>query len=139
MSGAELPPLRRPLWIVVLASTITVLYVAAVLLTVTTLLLGADPTGVDPAIWYFSAFGVLILGAPASPGRGKPGVHIERAPGWLKLLAAGHLLLLAGVLIAVLLGANISQALISQTMIMAFAAANLLMTWFGDFEAVRET
>ena len=116
----------------------TASYVCSVVVLSVSLVLGRDPTGVEPIVWYGGAFGVMLAASLVSPtrGRGDRDSHLDRAPSWLKALPAVHgagLLLAFGLLAA---GVIVQPATIPLVLASFFGSVGTLMGWYGRFSAI---
>lgn len=114
---------------------LTVAYGGALVVLIVSLALGRDPTGIQPVVWYASAFGIMIVSTPLTPtrGRGDRGTHLHRAPRWLKALPFVHGL---GVVLAFVLlysTAWLQPATIPLALATFTGSVGTLMGWYGLF------
>lgn len=135
VASSQASPLRRPAWVRWLASVLTVAYGGALVVLIVSLALGRDPTGIQPVVWYASAFGIMIVSTPVTPtrGRGDRGTHLHRAPRWLKALPFVHGL---GVVLAFVLlysTAWLQPATIPLALATFTGSVGTLMGWYGLF------
>jgi len=105
---------------------------------IVSLLVGGDPTGIEPIVWYGSAFGLMLASSVVSPrrGAGDRGSHLDRAPPWLKALPFVHAAAL--VLAFGLLGFGIAMQPATIPLVLAtfFGSVGTLMGWYGWFDAM---
>ncbi len=137
VSTSNRPPLRRPTWVVVLAATLTLAYVAALLLLVVSLILGRDATGMSPVALYAGAFVLTLACSPVAPSRGSGAnkTHLDRAPGWLKGLVGAHGIGLVALLGLVAAGTDVPPWTSSLVLATFFGSVGVLMGWYGHFTA----
>lgn len=137
VASSRVIPLRRPAWVWWLAVSLTTAYAGALVLLIVSLALGRDPTGVQPIVWYGSAFGLMVASLPVTPSRGSGdrGTHLHQAPRWLKALPFVHV---AGLVLAfLLLEADVVDQPETIPLVLAtlFGSVGTLMGWYGQFTA----
>ncbi|MEM6294804.1 MAG: hypothetical protein AAGA54_26265 [Myxococcota bacterium] len=137
MSTPDRPPLRRPPWVVALASTLTLAYVAALVLLVVSFALDREPTGMPPGALYGSAFVLMVACSFVAPSRGSGAnkTHLHRAPSWMKALVGAHGVGLVALLGLVAAGTDVSFWASSLVLATFFGSVGVLMGWYGQFRA----